>query len=90
MREALFAILGDIQGARVLDLFVGTGALGIEAISRGAEKSVFVECDRAAIEVLQSNLAALGLGGEEAQLRRERAAGGARGHGSAKRHTIWS
>lgn len=73
VREALFAMLGDIEGARVLDLFAGTGALGIEAISRGAEKAVFVECDRAAIEVLQSNLAALGLDGEEAQLRRERA-----------------
>jgi 16S rRNA (guanine966-N2)-methyltransferase len=79
VREALFAMLGDIQGASVLDLFAGTGALGIEAISRGAEKAVFVECDRAAIEVLQSNLAALGLDGEEAQLRRERAEEALRG-----------
>ncbi len=72
VREALFAMLGDIQGMRVLDLFAGTGALGIEALSRGAEKAVFVECDRAAIEVLQRNLAALGLVATEAQLRRER------------------
>jgi 16S rRNA (guanine966-N2)-methyltransferase len=73
VREALFAMLGDVEGARVLDLFAGTGALGIEALSRGARQAVFVECDRAAIEALQSNLAALGLAGEEAQLRRERA-----------------
>ncbi len=64
-------MLGDIEGARVLDLFAGTGALGIEALSRGAKRAVFVERERAAIEVLRGNLAALGLGGEEAQLRRE-------------------
>ncbi|MGA8363708.1 MAG: 16S rRNA (guanine(966)-N(2))-methyltransferase RsmD [Solirubrobacteraceae bacterium] len=73
VREALFAMLGDVEGARVLDLFAGTGALGIEALSRGARQAVFVECDRAAIEALQNNLATLGLAGEEAQLRRERA-----------------
>jgi 16S rRNA (guanine966-N2)-methyltransferase len=72
VREALFAMLGDVQSARVLDLFAGTGALGIEALSRGAEKAVFVECDRAAIQTLQVNLAALGLGDAQAQLRRER------------------
>ncbi|MGH2852370.1 MAG: 16S rRNA (guanine(966)-N(2))-methyltransferase RsmD [Solirubrobacteraceae bacterium] len=73
VREALFAMLDDVEGARVLDLFAGTGALGIEALSRGARRAVFVECDRAASEALQSNLATLGLTGEEAQLRRERA-----------------
>jgi 16S rRNA (guanine966-N2)-methyltransferase len=73
VREALFAMLGDVEDARVLDLFAGTGALGIEALSRGAGRAVFVECDRAAIAALQDNLAALGLGGEEAQLRCERA-----------------
>jgi 16S rRNA (guanine966-N2)-methyltransferase len=73
VREALFAMLGDVEGARVLDLYAGTGALGIEALSRGARRAVFVESDRAAIEALQSNLATLGLAGEEAQLRRERA-----------------
>jgi 16S rRNA (guanine966-N2)-methyltransferase len=79
VREALFAMLGDIEGARVLDLFAGTGALGIEALSRGAGRAVFVECDRAALEALQSNLAALGLAGEQAQLRRERAEEALRG-----------
>lgn len=73
VREALFAMLGDVEGASVLDLFAGTGALGIEALSRGADRAVFVEPDRAAIVALQSNLAALGLAGEEAQLRREHA-----------------
>lgn len=79
VREALFAMLGDIEGARVLDLFAGTGALGIEALSRGAARAVFVECDRAAIEALQRNLAALGLTDEQAQLRRERAEEALRG-----------
>jgi 16S rRNA (guanine966-N2)-methyltransferase len=73
VREALFAMLGDVEGARVLDLFAGTGALGIEALSRGAAEAVFVECDRAAIDALQRNLGALGLTGEQARLRRERA-----------------
>lgn len=73
VREALFAMLGDIGGARVLDLFAGTGALGIEALSRGARQAVFVEPDRAASEALRANLEALGLSDEEAELRRERA-----------------
>ena len=46
VREALFSILGEVRGARVLDLFAGSGALGIEALSRGAESAVFVERDR--------------------------------------------
>ncbi len=45
VREALFAMLGDVEGAAVLDLFAGTGALGIEALSRGAGHAVFVESD---------------------------------------------
>lgn len=74
VREALFGLLGDVEGQRVLDLFAGTGALGIEALSRGARQAVFVERDQRAIEALQANLAALGLTGEQAQLRREDAA----------------
>lgn len=61
VREAIFARLGDIGGARVLDLFSGTGALGIEAISRGAASVVFVEHGKAALDALRRNLAALGL-----------------------------
>lgn len=56
VREAVFSILGDIEGARVLDLFAGTGALGIEALSRGAAHVTFVEMDRRALEVLGRNL----------------------------------
>lgn len=61
VREALFAILGErVAGARVLDLFAGTGALGLEALSRGADSAVFVESDPAAFAVLTRNVAALG------------------------------
>ncbi|HWY17879.1 MAG TPA: 16S rRNA (guanine(966)-N(2))-methyltransferase RsmD [Solirubrobacteraceae bacterium] len=73
VREALFAMLGDIEDVRVLDLFAGTGALGIEALSRGAGHAVFVESDRGAIEAIETNIAALGLSGEQAQIRREHA-----------------
>jgi 16S rRNA (guanine966-N2)-methyltransferase len=48
VREALFSILGDVRGARVLDLYCGTGALAIEAISRGAESAVLVDTTPAA------------------------------------------
>jgi|HubBroStandDraft_4_1064222.scaffolds.fasta_scaffold07850_6 16S rRNA (guanine966-N2)-methyltransferase len=71
VREALFAMLGEVQGTRVLDLFAGTGALGIEAISRGARQAVFVERDRGAIEAIEANIGALGLSGEQALIRRE-------------------
>ena len=61
VREALFSRLGHIQGARALDLYAGTGALGIEAISRGAKRAVFVESARAAVATLRANVEALGL-----------------------------
>ena len=60
VREALFSILGDLSGSRVLDLYAGSGALGIEALSRGAESVVFVEHDRAALACIRENLAAIG------------------------------
>ena len=59
-REAVYASLGRIDGARVLDLFAGSGALGLEAVSRGAAACLFVERDRAALEALRANVAALG------------------------------
>ncbi len=62
-KEALFSILGDLNGLRVLDLFSGSGALGIEALSRGAERAVFVEAGRPALGVLRENLTKLGLDG---------------------------
>ena len=60
VREALFSILGDVRDARVLDLFAGSGALGIEALSRGAASAVFVERDDAAVAAIRRNLEAIG------------------------------
>lgn len=65
-REALFNTLRselDIEGSRVLDLFAGSGAVGLEALSRGAATAVFVENDRRAAAVLADNVAMLGLPG---------------------------
>jgi 16S rRNA (guanine966-N2)-methyltransferase len=65
-REGLFnslASLLDLDGARVLDLFAGTGAVGLEALSRGAAEAVFVESDRAALAVLRRNVGDVGLPG---------------------------
>jgi 16S rRNA (guanine966-N2)-methyltransferase len=57
VREALFSILGArVEGARVLDLFAGSGALGIEALSRGATHATFVDDDRGAIRRVEANL----------------------------------
>ena len=63
-RLALFNMLGDLGGLVVLDAFAGSGALGIEALSRGALKVVFLEKNRAACKVIQSNLSTLGADGE--------------------------
>ncbi|HVP30478.1 MAG TPA: 16S rRNA (guanine(966)-N(2))-methyltransferase RsmD [Myxococcota bacterium] len=68
VREALFSALEPVEGARVLDLFAGTGALGIEALSRGASRAVFVESAHHALEVLRANLASLALGETEARV----------------------
>ncbi len=66
---ALFDILGPaVAGLRVLDLFAGTGAVGIEALSRGAARAVFVERDRGALRALRANLATLRLGRERARV----------------------
>jgi 16S rRNA (guanine966-N2)-methyltransferase len=63
IREAVFSILGDLAAARVLDLFAGSGALGVEALSRGAGHATFVESAPAALDVIERNLQALGLEG---------------------------
>jgi 16S rRNA (guanine966-N2)-methyltransferase len=60
VREALFSILGPIDGLRVLDLFAGSGALGIEALSRGAREAVFVDSDERAAAAVRRNLDTLG------------------------------
>jgi 16S rRNA (guanine966-N2)-methyltransferase len=76
LREALFSILthsyGDpVTGARVLDLFAGTGALGIEAISRGAAYALFVDEGVEARALLRDNIESLGLGGVTRIFRRD-------------------
>ncbi len=63
VREAVFSIVGPLDGAAVLDLFAGSGALGLEALSRGAASCLFVERDRAAAAVIQANLDKLRLAG---------------------------
>ena len=67
-REALFSMLasrvGSFEGLAVADLFAGSGALGIEALSRGAGSCLFVEQDGAALDALRANLRALGATGE--------------------------
>src|SRR5580658_3214875 len=61
IREALFNFLsGEIEGSVFVDAYAGTGAVGIEALSRGARHAVFIEKDRAAVNLIKSNLAALG------------------------------
>jgi 16S rRNA (guanine966-N2)-methyltransferase len=66
VREALFSMLGPLDGARVLDLFAGSGALGIEALSRGAASALLVERDPRAVAVIRANLASLELAEPEA------------------------
>jgi 16S rRNA (guanine966-N2)-methyltransferase len=59
VREALFSMLGNVGDARVLDLYAGSGALGIEALSRGAGSAVFVERDAQALAAIERNLVAV-------------------------------
>jgi 16S rRNA (guanine(966)-N(2))-methyltransferase RsmD len=62
LREALFSILSPrIAGAVFVDFYAGTGAVGIEALSRGAERAIFVENNQDALEVIRQNLKSLGL-----------------------------
>lgn len=69
VKQTLFAILEpDLPGARVLDLFAGSGAGGIEALSRGAASAVFVEKDPGAASVIEANLRATSLAGPDAQV----------------------
>jgi 16S rRNA (guanine966-N2)-methyltransferase len=68
VREALFSMLasriGSFDGLRVADLFAGSGALGLEALSRGAAHCVFIENDRRAADAIRANIAALGASGD--------------------------
>jgi 16S rRNA (guanine(966)-N(2))-methyltransferase RsmD len=69
VREAVFSILGSMEGLRVLDLFAGSGALGIEALSRGATGVTFVDSAAAAVRAIHENLARLGIA--DAEVRRQ-------------------
>jgi len=83
VREALFSILGDVTGEEVIDLYAGSGALGLEALSRGAARATFVEQSPAALAAIRQNIADLGLeerasvvvGDVEAVIRREATSG---------------
>jgi 16S rRNA (guanine966-N2)-methyltransferase len=69
VRESIFDILGSrggVEGLTVVDLFCGSGALGLEALSRGAAAATFVDQDPGALEAVRTNLAAVGLGDEPA------------------------
>jgi len=70
VREALFSMLGDVGDDDVLDLFAGSGALGIEALSRGARRAVFVERSAGSFVALEANLRTLELGRGVALARR--------------------
>jgi len=63
VREAAFNLIGPVEGASVLDLFAGSGAMGLEALSRGAASVLFVDADHEACRAIERNLAKLGLAG---------------------------
>ena len=69
VREAAFNLIGPVDGAAVLDLFAGSGAMGLEALSRGAPSAVFVESDRDACRTIQRNVEKLGVTGATVVLR---------------------
>lgn len=72
VREAVFSMLGDqVKGARVLDLFAGSGSLGLEALSRGAAEAVFVDRGREPVRVIKENLDILGMSGRGRVVRSE-------------------
>ena len=66
MRESVFSIVGPIEGLRFLDLFAGSGSVGIEALSRGAELAVFVEQERKILKALRTNLQRCRISDEQA------------------------
>jgi len=65
VREAIFNLVGPVDGMRVLDLFAGSGAMGLEALSRGAARAVLVDHDARACATVRQNLEKLGMGGAE-------------------------
>jgi 16S rRNA (guanine966-N2)-methyltransferase len=70
VREAVFSILGSVEGLQVLDLFAGSGALAFEALSRGAGEATLIDISRAALDAISRNMRTLGV---DAEVRRESA-----------------
>ena len=68
IREAIFSALGDISGSLVLDLYAGSGAMGLEALSRGAKHCAFVDVSTLAIKTVKNNITSLKISEEEYQL----------------------
>lgn len=62
MKESVFSALGDVSGLKILDLYAGSGSLGLEALSRGSKKATFVEKERDAIVKLEENIKTTGFG----------------------------
>ena len=83
VREALFSTLGSVEGDRVLDLFAGSGALGIEALSRGAAHATFVDAGRPAGAAIRDNLRELGLEARATVIPADAVATAARHQGAA-------
>jgi len=79
IRETAFNLIGPVDGAVVLDLYAGSGALGLEALSRGAESCLFVDSSRDACRTIGANLEKLGLGGTVLCMDAERALANERG-----------
>jgi 16S rRNA (guanine966-N2)-methyltransferase len=71
VREALFQRLGPLDDQRVLDLFAGSGALALEALSRGAAHATLVDSESAAIKAIHANIAAIGIEAEQVEVRRQ-------------------
>lgn len=67
LMSSLYSLRGTFEGAVVLDAFAGSGALGLEALSRGADEALFCDCDRRAIQAVQRNIASFGLSPDVAQ-----------------------
>jgi len=86
VRENVFNIVGPLDGAKVLDLYAGSGALGLEALSRGADRAVFVELDGAAARAIEQNLDKLRLSGTV--LRRDAVTALAQEAGSGRKYDL--
>ena len=72
IREAIFSALGDITGYNVLDLYAGSGAMGLEALSRGAKKATFVDISSLAIKVIKDNILSLKIPDNEYEIIRNK------------------